>query len=60
MATVKVAFTVKHQGNKNASIEEVSFAPGEQVQVLKEWNNEACLIKKTDGRVFNVPKKYLG
>lgn len=60
MATVKEAFTVKHQGNKNASIEEVSFAPGEQVQVLKEWKNEACLIKKADGRVFNVPKKYLG
>lgn len=59
MATVKEGFTAKHQANKNAAVEEVSFAPGEEVQVLKEWKNDACLIKNSDGKVFNVPKRYL-
>jgi hypothetical protein len=58
MATVKEAFKAKYQGNKNAPTVEVSFTPGEEVKVLKEWKNEACLIKKGD-QVFNVPKKYL-
>jgi len=59
MATIKEAFTLKYQGNKNAPIVEVAFAPGEEVQVLKEWKNDACLIKK-DNQIFNVAKKYLG
>jgi len=58
MATVKEAFTAKYQGNKNAQVTEISFTPGEEVKVLKEWKGETCLIKKGD-RVFNVPKKYL-
>ena len=58
MATIKEGFTFKYQGNKNAAIVEVAFAPGEEVQVLKEWKNDACLVKK-DNQVFNVPKKYL-
>jgi hypothetical protein len=58
MATIKEAFTYKYQGNKNVPVVEVSFAPGEEVQVLKEWKNDACLVKK-DNQVFNVPKKYL-
>jgi hypothetical protein len=37
---------------------EVSFAPGEEVKVLKEWKGDTCLIKKGD-HVFNVEKKYL-
>ena len=40
MATVKEAFTAKHQGNINVAIEEVSFSPGEEIQVLKEWQDE--------------------
>lgn len=59
MATVKEAFTAKYQGSKSAAVEEISFAPGEEVQVIKEWKNEACLIKKSDGKVFNVARKYL-
>ena len=58
MATVKEAFTLKVQGNKNAPITQVTFAAGEEVQVLKEWKNDACLVKKGT-QVFNVPKKYL-
>lgn len=58
MARVKEAFTAKYQGNKNAEVTEVSFAPGEEVKVLKEWKGETCLVKKGD-KVFNVPTKYL-
>jgi len=58
MATVKEAFTLKYQGNINVEIEEVSFAAGEDVQVLKEWKGETCLVKKGE-QVFNIPKKYL-
>jgi len=58
MATVKEAFTLKYQGNINVEIEEVSFATGEDVQVLKEWKGETCLVKKGE-QVFNVPKKFL-
>ena len=58
MAKVKEAFTMKSQGNKTAPVVEVSFAAGEEVQVLKEWKNDAYLVKK-DNQVFNVPKKFL-
>ena len=58
MATVKEAFTAKYQGNINSGIVEVSFAPGEEVKLLKEWKDETCLVKKGD-QVFNIPKKYL-
>ncbi len=58
MATVKEAFTSKYQGNTGSEIVEVSFTPGEEVEVIKEWQDETCLVKKGDN-VFNVPKKYL-
>jgi len=59
MAKVKEGFKMKYQGNKNAQIVEVAFAPGEEVQVIKEWKNDAYLVKKGN-QVFNVPKKYIG
>jgi hypothetical protein len=58
MATVKEAFKAKYQANTKAQIVEVSFAPGEEVQLLKEWKGDTCLVKK-DNQVFNVPKKCL-
>ncbi|MCZ6452250.1 MAG: hypothetical protein O6918_15480 [Deltaproteobacteria bacterium] len=58
MATIKEAFTLKYQGNLNVEIEEVSFASGEEVELLKEWKGETCLVKKGE-QVFNVPKKFL-
>ncbi len=58
MATIKEAFTAKYQASKNAPIVDVSFAPGEEVKVLKEWKGDSCLIKKGD-QVFNVPTKYI-
>ncbi len=58
MAKVKEAFTVKYQANKNSEIIDVPFAPGEEIEILKEWKGETCLVKKED-KVFNVEKKYL-
>jgi hypothetical protein len=57
-ATIKESFKWKYRANVNSEVLEVSFAAGEQVDVLKEWKNDACLIKKNN-QVFNVPKKYL-
>lgn len=59
MATVKEGFKVKYQGNKNVSVVDIGFTPGEEVKILKEWGNETCLVRKGDGKVFNVQKKYL-
>ena len=59
VATVKETFKVGYQGNKNASVADVAFVSGEEVKVLKEWGNETCLVRKGDGKVFNVPKTYL-
>ena len=59
MATVKEAFTCKYQSTKNSEIEEASFSPGDEVEVVKEWSNEMCLVKNDDGVVFNVPTKNL-
>lgn len=58
MATVKEPFTSKYRANINSEVVEVSFKPGEEVQVLREWKNDSCLVKKGN-QVFNVSKKYL-
>jgi hypothetical protein len=58
VATIKEAFKAKYQANKNAQLVEVPFAPGEEVQLIKEWKGETCLIKKGN-QVFNIPKKSL-
>jgi len=59
MATVKEAFTYKYQSTKNSEIEEASFSPGDEVEVVKEWDNDMLLVKNGDGVVFNVPKKNI-
>jgi len=57
-ATIKEAFKWKYRPNVNSETVDVSFSPGEPVQILNEWKNDACLIKKGN-QVFNVPRKYL-
>ena len=59
MATVKEAFSFKYQSTKNSGIEEASFSAGDEVEVVKEWSNDTCLVRNGDGVVFNVPKKNL-
>lgn len=59
MATVKEGFTYKYQANKNSGIEETTFSPGDEVEVVQEWNNDMCLIRDADGVVYNVPTNNL-
>ena len=55
MATITRAITLKHQPNLSEDCEEVSFAAGDSVTVLKEWDAR-FLVKNGDGKLFNVPK----
>jgi hypothetical protein len=55
MATITKAITLKHQSNLSEDCEEVSFAAGDSVTVLKEWDTR-FLVKNGDGKLFNVPK----
>jgi len=55
MASITKPLTLKHQSNLSEDVEEVSFAPGEKVTVLKEWNG-SYLVKNDDGKLFTVPK----
>ncbi len=47
--------TLKHQANLGEEVEEVELAQGEELVVLKEWN-DAWLAKSSDGKLFNVKK----
>jgi hypothetical protein len=55
MAKITKALTLKHQSNLSEDVEEVSFASGDEVSVLKEWER-FYLVKNEDGKLFNVPK----
>jgi hypothetical protein len=55
MAKVTKALTLKHQSNLSEDVEDVSFAPGDAVTLLKEWS-QSFLVKNGDGKLFNVPK----
>jgi hypothetical protein len=55
MATFRQATTLKHQSNLGEGVEDVAFETGEEVSVLKEWENH-YLVKNAKGQLFNVPK----
>lgn len=55
MASITKPLTLKHQPNLSEDVEEISFAAGDKVTVLKEWDR-AYLVKNDDGKLFNVPK----
>jgi hypothetical protein len=55
MAKIRQALTLQHQSNLGEGVEDVAFAAGEAVTVLKEWENR-YLIKNAKGQLFNVPK----
>ena len=56
MATIKKALTLKHQSNLGEDVEDVSFSEGDEVTVLKQWD-ESYLCKNDDGQLFNIPKE---
>jgi hypothetical protein len=58
VATLKQATVLKHQSNLGEGVEEVTFRAGEEVTVLKEWQ-QSCLVKNAAGKIFNVPKELV-
>jgi hypothetical protein len=55
MPTIKQAATLKHRSNLGEGTEDVSFAAGESVTILKEWQS-SYLVKNGAGQLFNAPK----
>lgn len=58
MATIKQEVTLKHQSNLGEDVEEITFAAGDEITVLKEWADR-YLCKNDDGQVFNIPKEMV-
>ena len=58
MASIKHPITLKHRANLGEEAEDVEFQEGEEVTVLKEWE-ESILCKNDDGKLFNIPKDAL-
>jgi hypothetical protein len=58
MAKIRQATTLLHQSNLGEGVEEIAFAAGEAVTVLKEWDNR-YLVKNAKGQLFNVPKEQV-
>jgi hypothetical protein len=55
MATIKQAITLKHRSNLGEDDEEVAFAEGDEITILKEWQDR-YLCKNEAGQLFNIPK----
>ena len=55
MATIKQAITLKHQSNLGEEIEEVTFETGQDVTLLKQWD-DSYLCKNAEGQLFHIPK----
>jgi len=58
MATLRAAIRLKHRANLESPVEEVEFAAGQEVTILKEWTDH-YFIKNAEGLVFNVPKEII-
>jgi hypothetical protein len=58
MANIKQAITLKHQSNLGEDPQEVAFSEGDEVTILKEWEDRS-LCKSEDGRHFNIPNDHL-
>ena len=57
-ATLVRAVTLQHRSNLGEEAEDVAFAEGEKVSVLKEWA-DSFLCKNEAGQLFNIPKDLL-
>jgi hypothetical protein len=57
-ATLTRAVTLKHRSNLGEEPEDVAFAEGQKVTVLKQWDDRT-LCKNEAGQLFNVPKELL-
>ena len=57
-ATFTRQATLQHRSNLGEEPEDVSFAQGQKVTVLKQWDDR-YLCKDEAGQLFNVPKELL-
>jgi hypothetical protein len=57
-ATLTREVTLKHRSNLGEEPEEVTFAQGQKVTVLKAWADR-LLCKNEAGQLFNIPKDLL-
>ena len=53
--TPKANLVLKHQPNLGEDVADVEISAGEELVILKEWEN-AYLVKDAEGRLFNVAK----
>ena len=58
VATIKKAITLRHQANLGEDPEDVALSEGDEVTVLREWEDRS-LCKNEDGWLFNIPKAHL-
>ena len=58
MATIKQSITLKHRSNLGEEATEVKFEEGQEVTVLKQWEQSA-LCKNDEGQLFNIPSEHL-
>jgi hypothetical protein len=58
MPTIRQDTTLGHRSNLGEAIEDVRFAAGESVTILKEWQSH-YLVKNGAGQLFNVPKELV-
>lgn len=58
MAAITKDVTLLHRLQKSAEPAEVRLAAGDQVRILREWD-QFYLVKIADGKVFNIQKAYV-
>lgn len=58
MATIKQSITVGLVTTKDGDLEQVSFAAGDEVQVVKAWD-AFYLVKDDEGHYYNLKKELV-
>ena len=58
MPTITRNITLKHCLTKSDEPEEVELAGGDEVSIIKEWEDH-FLVRAGDGKVFNVKKEFV-
>ena len=58
MARINQDITLSHQPNLGEDVEQVAFAAGTEVTILKEWQHH-YFCKNADGNVFNIRKEFV-
>ena len=57
--TLRESTTLKHQSNLGEDVAEITFEAGQELTVLKEWQ-DAYLVRDEDGKLVNLKKEQVG